>query len=409
MKWLEFTLGRKIALNKKAVIKALISSVLVFITGLISLNFYNSTLPNAYEVFVNGNPIAYVRDKDDFIKLNNVTQEGLKEKYKDITFDNSISFEKVRVDDNMITKYEKLKELCKNINKYQVEAVIVKIDGKEIAVLKDKSEMNSFINSIKDYYISKSGIEKVTKVSLTSNITYCIGKREIEKIGDTKEVVDRILSYNKSNPIISFNIEGIIGKEEKISPSVVMLSTDSLNKGENKLQSSGKDGKKIVQHSVIALNDKIISDNKVSEKVVLKPQDRVVLYGTKIPKVVSSMNINLPSRGTITSNFGMRWGKMHYGIDIGADIGTSIYAAIEGKVVFAGFETGYGNVVKLQHSNDLMTIYGHCSRLLIKASQYVSKGSKIAEVGNTGNSTGPHLHFEVRRDGVPINPINFLN
>lgn len=395
-------------MNKKEVIKALISAALVFITGFISLNFYNSTLPNAYEVFVNGNPIAYVRDKNDFIKLNNVTQEGLKEKYKDITFDNSISFEKVRVDDIMIIKHEELKELCKNINKYQVEAAIIKVDGKEIAVLKDKNEMNSFINDIKDYYISKSGIEKVTKASLTGNITYCLGKREIEKVEDTKKAVDRILSYNKSNPTISFNIEGIIGKEEKISPTVVMRRTDSLNKGENKLQSSGKDGKKIVQHSVIALNDKIVSDNKVSEKVVLKPQDKVILYGTKVPQVVSNINISLPSRGTITSNFGNRWGKMHCGIDIGADIGTSIYAAIEGKVVYAGFETGYGNVVKLQHSNDLMTIYGHCSKLLVKVSQYVSKGSKIAEVGNTGNSTGPHLHFEVRKDGVPINPINFL-
>jgi murein DD-endopeptidase MepM/ murein hydrolase activator NlpD len=115
--------------------------------------------------------------------------------------------------------------------------------------------------------------------------------------------------------------------------------------------------------------------------------------------------------GTLTSSFSIRRFhpvskkyKAHTGIDYGAKQGTPIFATASGKVAFAGWKNGYGKVVIIRHPNGYKTYYGHCSRLLVKGGQFVEQGQTIAHVGKTGNATGPHVHYEVRINGKPINP-----
>ena len=116
-----------------------------------------------------------------------------------------------------------------------------------------------------------------------------------------------------------------------------------------------------------------------------------------------------PTKGTLTSGFGKRNGRKHEGIDIAAPKGTPIYAAAAGKVVFSGWgPTGYGKMVIIKHRNHLSTVYAHNSKLLVKKEKQVKQGQKIALMGSTGRSTGPHLHFEVRNDTKPKNPIKYL-
>ncbi len=116
-----------------------------------------------------------------------------------------------------------------------------------------------------------------------------------------------------------------------------------------------------------------------------------------------------PVKGQLTSRFGNRSGRHHDGIDIGARRGTSIIAAAEGKVMFAGWgPTGYGLMIIIKHKNVLTTVYAHNSHIHVHKNQMVKKGQKIASVGSTGRSTGPHLHFEVRNDSLPMNPLNYL-
>jgi murein DD-endopeptidase MepM/ murein hydrolase activator NlpD len=111
----------------------------------------------------------------------------------------------------------------------------------------------------------------------------------------------------------------------------------------------------------------------------------------------------------VTSLFGSRWGRPHEGIDLQAAIGTPVYAAGEGEVVYAGNTVrGYGNMVVLKHGDALMTVYAHNSVLLVKVGQHVSSGQRIALSGQSGHATGPHVHFEVRRDQVPRDPLQFL-
>jgi murein DD-endopeptidase MepM/ murein hydrolase activator NlpD len=117
-----------------------------------------------------------------------------------------------------------------------------------------------------------------------------------------------------------------------------------------------------------------------------------------------------PARGSLSSRYGRRWGRMHQGIDIAGPVGTPIVAAAEGTVIASGYSSGgYGNVVDIQHADGSFTRYGHNSRLLVSVGQQVKQGQNIAEMGSTGRSTGPHLHFEYHTGtGSVVNPMVYL-
>jgi murein DD-endopeptidase MepM/ murein hydrolase activator NlpD len=126
--------------------------------------------------------------------------------------------------------------------------------------------------------------------------------------------------------------------------------------------------------------------------------------GTGAP---SASGLIWPVSGPITSGFGPRWGGFHEGIDIGVPCGTPIHAAASGTVIFAGWMDGYGNFVIIDHGGGLATAYAHQSAIYVSGGS-VSQGQVIGAVGSTGHSTGCHLHFEVRVNGTPVNPLNYL-
>jgi murein DD-endopeptidase MepM/ murein hydrolase activator NlpD len=123
---------------------------------------------------------------------------------------------------------------------------------------------------------------------------------------------------------------------------------------------------------------------------------------------VSGSGLIWPVRGPVTSPYGQRWGRLHAGIDIGAGTGVPIRAAKAGEVVFSGTMSGYGNVVVIDHGGGFSTLYAHQSRTAAGDGAGVSQGQVIGYVGSTGNSTGPHLHFETRVGGSPQNPMRYL-
>jgi murein DD-endopeptidase MepM/ murein hydrolase activator NlpD len=123
---------------------------------------------------------------------------------------------------------------------------------------------------------------------------------------------------------------------------------------------------------------------------------------------VSASGLIWPVQGPVTSPFGMRWGRMHEGIDIGVPYGTPIHAAASGTVIYAGWMSGYGNLTVIDHGHGLATAYGHQSSLAVGNGQSVTQGQTIGYVGCTGHCFGPHLHFEVRVNGQPVDPLGYL-
>jgi murein DD-endopeptidase MepM/ murein hydrolase activator NlpD len=115
-----------------------------------------------------------------------------------------------------------------------------------------------------------------------------------------------------------------------------------------------------------------------------------------------------PVHGILTSGYGWRWGRMHEGIDLAVGVGTPVVSAAAGTVIVAGWMGGYGNLVVVDHGNGVSTAYGHNTSVTVGVGQSVAQGQLIAYSGNTGHSTGPHVHFEVRINGSPVDPLGYL-
>lgn len=399
----------QIKLNIKHKAKKFISLLVTSITFLVCIRFYSDTLPNSVEVYFDGKPAAYVKSKDDFLKMKNAIEMETAKNFPDVKFDKNVRFEKVRVPDNLIWNENSVKTLIdNNLKNTVVEAVSVKVGGESVAVLATEDEAKKMLDEIKKYSLSKQEFNRVKSIEIVSDIKFIKEKVKINSLADGIGAAKNIINDKDKWALFKFKVVGTKEYSVPVACSTNILWSDSLLNGQSTVKVQGNDGSKLVTKETTWVEGKIVDEKVISEKIDKKPVDRVIVKGKKKPAVIAVIAINETSRGNVTSNFGKRWGRMHYGIDIAANTGTDIYAAMDGTVQCAEWESGYGNVVKLNHSNGLQTIYGHCSRLLVKSGQKVKKGQRIGAVGSTGNSTGPHLHFEVRVNGKPVNPMNYL-
>lgn len=149
-----------------------------------------------------------------------------------------------------------------------------------------------------------------------------------------------------------------------------------------------------------------ITQGEARANDILVSLDKINTYRIAADKLPLAMPVKSAFR--YTSGYGPRWGRQHAGIDMAGPTGTPIYATGEGVVIFAGWQRGYGNVIKIQHELGTETRYAHLSRVSVKRGQKVSRGARIGDMGNTGRSTGPHLHYEVRVNGKAVNPLSFI-
>lgn len=222
----------------------------------------------------------------------------------------------------------------------------------------------------------------------------------------------------KQEPLVSVVVTKEVTVEETIAHSTEYKNTANLLKGETKVVTKGADGKKKVTYEVKEANGSTLEKNVVKEVVVSEPVTEVVNKGTGSIKISSRSSYNSGggngtlawplSSNKITSPYGTRSRGFHSGIDLSAKTGTSVYAAAGGKVVLASWYYGYGNCIVIDHGNGIKTRYAHLSAYKVKAGATVSRGQLVGLSGNTGNSTGPHLHFEVIVNGSTRNPVNYL-
>ena len=209
----------------------------------------------------------------------------------------------------------------------------------------------------------------------------------------------------------------VLSKKSRIENTVIRHTVKyemdaDMYKGESEIKSDGEDGIKKAYKTKYSLNGTLLYDNLDKEEIT-EPCTQVILIGGKEqPKGKSTGSISKPCNGNLSSRFGTRGSRQHRGIDITGKEDTPIYAADGGTVTYAGWDnSGYGNVIKIDHKNGYTSLYAHCNGLYVKEGDSVAKGDIIAGLGNTGRSTGPHLHFEVynTKTRVAVNPLNFFS
>ncbi|WP_339269116.1 peptidoglycan DD-metalloendopeptidase family protein [Paenibacillus sp. FSL W8-0187] len=207
-----------------------------------------------------------------------------------------------------------------------------------------------------------------------------------------------------------------VSLKQPSKPETIVRKSSELPLGKRKVVRPGRDGVKTVDYIVTKENGKVISKQWTGQQVVQESLPEVVYKGTKVAPKKKAVTVTQKSDGSmfawpvssarITSPYGHRWGRSHEGVDMVG--GSTIMAAASGTVVFAGQQSGYGNVVIVDHGNGYRTLYGHMSRISVSSGQSVGQGTKLGVMGNTGRSTGTHLHFEVQKNGVAQNPMNYL-
>lgn len=407
-----------------------------------------------YMIKVNDKTIGYTQSQEIYNKVvNSVKSTDGKE------VSSFIKAEKTSDESAKLLSDVELERMVRQELKLNMPALVAYADGVEIVKVDSKESLDKVLRGVQEYYYPKveNGTFKVTGAKIKEQITTSTAIVNPDEILDVNEAVEKIVSGRGAKktyqvvekdtmwdiairngisiediedanpgidmeklkigqvinlavnlPYINVEIAANIKSQETIPFDTEKVVDKSLAKGASSVKKEGKNGLTEFEKNVVILNGDIIEEDVVNSKVITQVVDKVIAVGEKEKQVVASGNFMRPSRGSLTSNFGRRWGRQHTGVDLASPTGTPIYAADGGTVSLAGRYGAYGLCIIINHGNGYQTLYGHTSKLFVKPGQKVSKGEKIANVGSTGRSTGPHLHFEVRRNGVPQNPLRYI-
>ena len=290
----------------------------------------------------------------------------------------------------------------------------VTINGEKIGYCEDKEALQ---NKINDYMENgEEGQKNVAFVQIDDMPEYemCLQKKGITTNDEEifKEIKDTGVTYYRYYAIADDNKE-----------KIYVATFDEAEKAIKELKK--KNSKNSADLTIVEKYEVELPKISTQADVVAKLYEKKVTVATtsKYPNMNSSgfstsrsttsvKNLGIsfvrPTSGVVTSRFGARWGSTHTGIDIGASTGTNIKAAAGGTVIFSGWKGTLGKLVVVSHGNGVQTYYAHCSSLLVSSGQTVSAGQLIAKVGSTGRSTGPHLHFEIRKNGAAVNPQSYI-
>lgn len=294
-----------------------------------------------------------------------------------------------------------------------LEDITVESGNVKIGDVKTPSEIVAEVQAGKEAVKTHTVQQGESFWTIASN--YGISVYELQQlnsdINPNRLQIGQEINLNCLEPLINVVVVKEITVEESIAYATEYKETASLYRGETQVVKKGSDGKKMVTYEVKETNGATLEKNTLNEVVVSEPVTAVVNKGTKTVALSSRSGdgiLNWPMSGKITSPYGTRKSGFHSGIDIGGKVGTPVYAAAGGKVVLSSWYYGYGNCILVDHGNGMKTRYAHLSGYKVKVGDTVERGQLIGLCGNTGNSTGPHLHFEVIINGSTKNPVNYL-
>ncbi len=354
---------------------------------------------------------------------------------------------------------QEIKRDIEELLKVRINSFAIRVDGEIIAGLRTRLEAEEILEAIRNPYLDREDGVEIIEIYFKENVEVIEEPVSQDLIGESEEILEYIKRGTKekkvhviekgdyygkiaemygihvsdleaANPDVSprklqigQKIDLLVPKpfitvmttekkvyDESIPHDTVYENNSGIYKGEYAIKKRGQDGIRTLEAKIVRANGIEYERIALSEEIVKEPVTQITYKGTKDPPPrIGTGTFQKPSnRGYVTSEFGWRWGRRHEGIDIGMSIGTSVRAADGGVVTFAGYKSGYGYVVFIDHGANMESRYAHLSKILVSKGEKVYKGEQIALSGNTGVSTGPHLHFEIRKNGVPQNPRNHL-
>lgn len=414
-----------------------------------------------YSYSYNGRTLGIVRKQSDVLEVLDLVSDGLSKEYgsviaidadKDITFSPVIS-SGMEIDspDAVLQKFTYMGDI-------DTVAYAIVIDGVQVTTVSSEEMANKVLDRVINNHIIGSRRnyetvefkedvqiqEKTVKLSAVHSESDAVALIEggisktylyTVKEGDTLDIaakelgitVDELVSQNQvtkgdgtlpeglvlrntvTNKAVSVKTVGVETFAEAVPCKTIYQESDKYYEGDEIVSVAGQDGKNKVKARITRVDGEITERTDLEVEEIIPVVDRVIIKGTaERPPTVGCGKFIRPCSLPVYYHFGWRWNRMHEGIDMSGALGTPIVAADGGTVVTAGWYQGYGLAVIIDHQNGYKTLYGHCSTLFVSVGDGVYQGQHIANVGNTGNSTGPHLHFEIWVNGTKVDPEPYI-
>ncbi len=415
-----------------------------------------------YEYSYNGRPLGIVKEQRDVLEILELASEELSQEYgsnividpeEDITFRPVVSYGKeVDTEDDVLRRLTYMGEI-------NAQASAITVDGKTMVIVENETIAEQVLQDIKDLFLADSDsteyeyigfVEDVkiepcsTKLTNISNRTTAVeklrngGQQATEYIVQSGDsiygICDKLglslselsamnpglsetsmihvgdaITIQKEVPLLTLKTIEVSTFAESIPFETVYEDSNYYYQGESVTSREGVDGKASVTARLTKYNGETVEKEELSRETIIEPVNKIILKGTKaVPPKKGTGTFIWPVQGRVSYGFGYRWGRMHDGIDIPSSTGVGIKAADGGTVTFAGWSGGYGYAIRINHGGNITTLYAHCSKLYVSVGDQVFQGQTIAAVGSTGNSTGPHCHFEVTVNGRLVDPMNYL-
>jgi len=356
--------------------------------------------------------------KEDYFARSNVNYEDRIEQISDEKYS---YFQRVK------DAEAKLREALEAIEDFQVEITKAQIREEElqsgILILQElikQTKKNNFagLEEQKNRLNNVTGLQQENTINTLPRISILLSLLE-ETVKERDDIKAKLVKALKKVDQLSYEADLSQQNNEQIFRQIEEALVISVKPLEKMFKSVGLDLNSILNvirntysgygGPNLPISQLPIDSLTNNEKLAAKMVDQILELGAwriAVQKIPFAHPLNETFQ--YTSGFGPRWGTMHYGTDMAAKHGSAILATADGVINFAGWEKGYGKLIKIKHDFGYETRYAHLSKISVSVGQRISQGDRIGKMGNTGRSTGTHLHYEIRRNGKPINPMKYI-
>ena len=298
----------------------------------------------------------------------------------------------------------------KNIN---LQGHTIKLSDSTVCFYSSIEDKYLVLEEICNSYVKELGLDvnNITHIEVLVVISSNTEKNRISNLSESGEIAREV--YNAeviNNDLSGLKFKVSLTETETVEPEIVTEETNELLAGESETI-KGVEGKNLLYKEITYYGLNKAEETTIKQEIITPVVNTVVKKGIKSPYEAGIAFLSRPTEGGyISSLFGeVRKASIHKGIDIAKSLGADVNASLEGKVIQAGYNNGgYGNLIVLEHSNNMKTYYAHLSNIYVNVGEMVKQGDIIGAIGSTGNSTGPHLHFELRINNEPVDPSKYI-